>query len=532
MARACAPRYVHEMHCPARSNRRPLLLLPIVTSVVLSVLSAPLTAFAGPPTLWDLAAPDPEDHHERPPGWDLFAVPELPPVAIASEYPLAAGFVPANAANFLVNGMESFDYVVVHTMQGSYGGTISWFQNPNSQVSTHYVMRSGDGEVTQMVLDKDRGYHVGSMNRYALGIEHEGFVDDPGKWYTWATYNSSARLVRWLTIKHDIPVDRDHIVGHSELPNQSHTDPGSGWNWTLYMALIRELVAPGEIRGVAVDRSQACTLTASVDTVIKRSAMATALNAPEDLCQIAAGTQLQYWHARRDIDGHHRLFMPPGEGPCAGVNGLDADGYIIAAEFSALCPDEAIAAAGATLQLDGGAQTVAAADGSFVFVTGQGAHTVDAWADGLYEPASEGIELAVYPGARLVIALDPVPAPDPVDTDSDSSDAAGEASGTASSSDPSGPGDSSGAADPSNPSGPTEASDEGGLTSAGAESGISGQPTEGSPEDPYFPQPALPEGYGQDDLAGCACRHDPSAPGGLLPLALGLLGLAARRRRS
>jgi hypothetical protein len=494
--------------------------LSLVPALLLPMLSAPRTAAAAPPSPWDLAEADGEDHHERPPGWDSFAVPELPPIAIASEYPLAAGFVAANAANFLADGMESFDYVVVHTMQGSYGGTISWFQNPASKVSTHYVMRSGDGEVTQMVLDKDRGYHVGSMNRYALGIEHEGFVEDPGKWYTWATYSSSALLVRWLTLKHDIPLDRDHVVGHVELPNQTHTDPGKGWNWTLYMALLREVVAPGELRGVAIDRSRACTLTASVDTVIKRSALATDLNAPEDLCQVPAGAQLQYWHARRDIDGHHRLLMPPGEGPCAGVNGLDADGYIIAADFSALCPDEAIAAAGVTLQLDGGAQTVAAADGSFVFVAGQGAHTVDATAEGLYEPASEGVELAVYPGARLVIALDPVPAPmpDPVDSDSDSSDSSdssGEVGGEA----------SSGATGP-------DSGDSGGLTSTsgGPAPDSSGQPTEGLPQDPFLPQPALPEGYGQDGQAGCGCRQAPSAPAGLLML--GLLGLALARRRS
>jgi len=518
----------------ARSTRccGPTLLL-----LVIPALSTPTIAAAALPGItpgaWDLAEPEPEDHHERPPGWDSFAVPELPPVAIASEYPLAAGFVPANAANFLANGMESFDYVVVHTMQGSYGGTISWFQNPNSKVSTHYVMRSGDGEVTQMVLDKDRGYHVGSMNRYALGIEHEGFVDDPGKWYTWAQYSSSAQLVRWLTIKHDIPVDRDHIVGHVELPNQSHTDPGPGWNWNLFMALVREVVPPGEIRGVAVDRSRACTLTAAVDTVIKRNALATDLNPPEDLCQVPAGAQLQYWHARRDIDGHHRLIMPPGEGPCAGVNGLDADGYIIAAEFNALCPDEAIAAAGVTLQLDGGAQTVAAADGSFLFAAGQGAHTVDASAAGLYEPASEGLDLAVYPGARLVIALDPVPAPepDPVDSDSgsdsdgDSSDAAGEVGGET-------------AGEAGEVGGETtdeagESGGEGGLMSTGGDPppGSSGQPTEGSPGDPFLPQPALPEGYGQDDLAGCGCRQGPSAPVGPLSLALGLLGLAGVRRR-
>ncbi len=212
--------------------------------------------------------------------------------------------------------------------------------------------------------------------------------------------------------------------------------------------------------------------------------------------------------------------MPPGEGPCAGVNGLDADGYIIAADFSALCPDEAIAAAGVTLQLDGGAQTVAAADGSFVFVAGQGAHTVDATAEGLYEPATEGVELAVYPGARLVIALDPVPAPmpDPVDSDSDSdsdsSGAVGEVGGEAS----------------SGTTGPD--SDAGGLTSTSGDPApaTSGQPTDGLPQDPFLPQPALPAGYGQDDLAGCGCRQAPLAPGGLLML--GLLGLALGRRRA
>jgi len=492
-----------------------------VTSIVLPSASAT----AAPPNPWDLGALDPEDHHERPAGWDSFAVPEYPAIPITSEYPLASAFVPANAANFLPNAMVSYDHVVVHTMQGSYNGSIAWFQNPNSQASAHYLMRSVDGDVTQMVLDKDRAYHVGTMNRYALGIEHEGYVEDPGKWYTWPTYSSSARLTRWLTIKHDIPVDRDHIVGHVELPNQTHTDPGPGWNWTLYMALVREVISPGEIRGVAVDRSKACTLTAAVDTVVKRSALATDLNAPADLCPIPAGASLKYWHARRDIDGHHRLLMPAGEGPCAGVNGLDADGYIIAADFDPLCPDEAIAAAGVTLQLDGGAQVVAAADGSFMFVTGQGGHTIDALAEGLYEPASEDVELAVYPGARLVIALDPVPAPDPGDTDS-SGDATGDTG-----------------ADVSGDPDPTTSGDAGGLTASGDPDPTTTDPTttdptttdptttSGAPDDPFMPMPALPDGYGQDADAGCACDQGASTPGGPLLLALGLLGLRLRRRR-
>jgi hypothetical protein len=503
---------------PAARSIRPrgLASLLFVASIVLPWLSPGIAAAAPQLAPWGLGDLDPEDHHERPPGWDAFAVPELPPIPIASEYPLASAFIPADPANFLADAMVSYDYVVVHTMQGSYNGSISWFQNPDSQVSAHYLMRSVDGDITQMVLDKDRAYHVGTMNRYALGIEHEGFVEDPDKWYTWATYNSSARLARWLTIKHDIPVDRDHIVGHVELPNQTHTDPGPGWNWTLYMALVREVVPPGEIRGVAVDRSKACSLTAAVDTVIKRSAMATDLNPPEDLCQVPAGAILKYWHARRDIDGHHRLFMPPGEGPCAGVNGLDADAYIIAADFGPLCADEAIAAVGATVQLDGGAQAVVAADGSFTFTTGQGGHTIDAWAEGLYEPASEGVDLAVYPGARLVIALDPAPAPmpDPGDTDTDttSGDAAGDVSG-----------------DPD----PTTSGDPGVLTgSSGApEPASTSLPTGGAPDDPFLPRPALPDGYGEDDAAGCACAQGPSAPAGPLLLTLGLLGLGLGRRR-
>jgi len=481
-------------------------------------------AWDGP---WKAADPDGEDHHERPPGWDDFAVPQLPPVAIESEYPLAAAFVPANAANFLPDGIESYDYVVVHTMQGSYNGSIAWFQNPNSQVSAHYCMQSKDGEVTQMVLDKDRGYHVGTMNRYALGIEHEGYVEDPDKWYTWATYSSSARLTRWLTIKHDIPVDRDHIVGHVELPNQSHTDPGKGWNWTLYMALVNEVVPPGQIRGVAVDRSRACTLTASVDTFIKPTAMRTDLQAPETLCPIAAGTTLQYWHARRDIDGHHRLFMPAGEGPCVGVDGLDADGYIIAADFSALCPDESIAAVGATVQIDGGMPVVVDADGSFSFAAGQGAHTLDAWADGVYELASEPVDVAVYPGARVVIALDPVPAPETTDGTGDTGDAGdtgGEASGT---------GDAAGevTGDPGGTAG-TGVGEVGGLpgtSSDGGGPGTGGQPTDGfSTGEPS--QPALPDGYGQDDESGCGCRQPTPAPASPALLALGLLALGRRRR--
>jgi MYXO-CTERM domain-containing protein len=483
-------------------------------------------ARAGGPDLpadWTIPAPDGEDPHERPPGWDDYAAPEPPPFAIAPEYPLAAAFVPANANNFTPDGIESFDYVVVHTMQGSYAGTIAWFQNPNSSVSTQYVMRSSDGEVTQMVLDKDRAYHVGSMNRYSLGIEHEGFVDDPGKWYTWATYTASARLTRWLTHQHAIPVDRDHVVGHVELPNQTHTDPGPGWNWDLYMALIRETLLPGELHAVVVDRSKACKLVAPGDTWLKRAAMPTDTLAAADRCPVPAGSELTYFHARTDIDGHHYLYMPGGEGPCAGVGGLDLEAYVPAGEVTALCVPEAMAAVGATVRLDGGAPVAVGPDGGVVFPAGPGAHTLDVAADGLYEPASDGIDLDVHPGGRLVIALDPVPAPDPTggdtsgdpgttgDPGTDGSDAAGDVGSDAG--DVAGDGTGGG---------------QGGEASDAAGDATGAPPTSdgGGEVGGISSLPALPDGYGQDDDAGCSCRSAPPTP-----LLMGLFALGLRRRR-
>ncbi len=160
--------------------------------------------------------------------------------------PTALGFpgarwVPAVAGNYRVasRGAADINYVVVHTTQGSYAGTISWFQNTAAGVSSHYVVRSSDGDLTQMVDDKDVAYHDACFNTESIGIEHEGFVDDPGRWYTEAMYMRSAALTAWLCDQYGIPKDRMHIYGHGDAPDCSdHTDPGAGWDWNHYLALV------------------------------------------------------------------------------------------------------------------------------------------------------------------------------------------------------------------------------------------------------------------------------------------------------
>lgn len=169
------------------------------------------------------------------------------------QYPPAL-WNPADPSNFSSRNGVPVSAITIHTVQGSYAGAISWAQNPSANVSYHYVIRSSDGQVTQMVLEEDKAWHVGSENPYTIGYEHEGYVDNP-VWYTNAMYNSSADLSRDIVNSgYGIPALRTYygpatigintlggctkIKGHQHYPNQSHTDPGQYWDWQKYYHLI------------------------------------------------------------------------------------------------------------------------------------------------------------------------------------------------------------------------------------------------------------------------------------------------------
>lgn len=162
---------------------------------------------------------------------------------------LIAQFIPASTSNYTDSSRSSVDMVVIHTMEGSYSGSISWFQNPSAGGSAHYMVRSSDGEITQMIDEEDTAWHAGhwDTNSRSIGIEHEGYISDPGKWYTEAMYSASARLTRDICDRYGIPIDRTHIIGHTEVPgcaysgggSNCHTDPGSGWDWNKYIDLVK-----------------------------------------------------------------------------------------------------------------------------------------------------------------------------------------------------------------------------------------------------------------------------------------------------
>lgn len=196
------------------------------------------------------------------------------------DYPGRATYV--QSPNYS-NGRSTYEFVVIHTMQGSYAGSRSWFLNTSAQVSSHYLVRSSDGEVTQMVEHADTAWHAQCYNSRSIGIEHEGYVQDPARWYTDAMYTESAKLTRYIADRHGIPKTRTRIIGHAEVaPNCNtggHTDPGSGWNWTKYMGLVTGGTTPpanGTLIGVIFQAGSSTNRVAGAVVTVNGQSVTTA----------------------------------------------------------------------------------------------------------------------------------------------------------------------------------------------------------------------------------------------------------------
>lgn len=124
--------------------------------------------------------------------------------------------------------------IVIQIMEGSLDGTDSWFTSPRSNVSAHYGI-GHNGELHQYVKEEDTAWHAGRVdhpswrlikpaeeeagkyinpNYYTIGIEHEGW--EQTEW-TEEMYQTSSKLIAAIADRWDIPLDRDHVVGHHEI---------------------------------------------------------------------------------------------------------------------------------------------------------------------------------------------------------------------------------------------------------------------------------------------------------------------------
>jgi N-acetyl-anhydromuramyl-L-alanine amidase AmpD len=145
--------------------------------------------------------------------------------------------------------------IIVHTCEGSYVGCWSWLTNAASGVSAHYVVDESGSEISYLVEEPMRAWHISAVydcllnrsrrcdlsgvqsNHFTIGIEHAGFASQPS--FPAAQIDISARLVCQLTKRHDIPRDGQHIVAHAQLQPWNRKDPGPNWPWIGYLALVQ-----------------------------------------------------------------------------------------------------------------------------------------------------------------------------------------------------------------------------------------------------------------------------------------------------
>lgn len=135
------------------------------------------------------------------------------------------------------------DTVVIHTTEGSAPSALSWFgmdHKPSGQgpTSAHYLIGK-DGTLYSLVPENKIAYHAGNwnVNTRSIGIELEGKSGDPSM-FTTSMLASLVVLLRTLSRKYGIVLDRKHIIGHNEVPGATHTDPGRFFPWDKVMNAV------------------------------------------------------------------------------------------------------------------------------------------------------------------------------------------------------------------------------------------------------------------------------------------------------
>lgn len=119
--------------------------------------------------------------------------------------------------------------IIAHTTDGSYAATAAWFADPESGVSSHYLVGL-DGAVAQFVEEEDTAHHAGRVrdpsaallsgenpNLYTIGIEFEDGGDPEGVRRTDEQYAAGAGLIAGIAHRWRISLDREHVIGHREV---------------------------------------------------------------------------------------------------------------------------------------------------------------------------------------------------------------------------------------------------------------------------------------------------------------------------
>jgi N-acetyl-anhydromuramyl-L-alanine amidase AmpD len=198
-----------------------------------------------------------------------------PDLAVAPDYPVSGTiWRPSPNYNARPTGtVGTVQMVIIHTCEGSYSSCWSWLTNSAAQASAHYVVNESGSEISQLVREASRAWHIAatydcnlnsgvkcnlsgySSNHFTIGIEHGGFASQSS--FPVGQIDASARLSCDISKAYGIPRDRYHYVAHGQLQPYNRTDPGPNWPWTDYLNRINSHCGSTGTTGIVVDNNNA-----------------------------------------------------------------------------------------------------------------------------------------------------------------------------------------------------------------------------------------------------------------------------------
>ncbi|NBD09850.1 MULTISPECIES: N-acetylmuramoyl-L-alanine amidase [Corallococcus] len=185
-----------------------------------------------------------------------FARPPVRALAAGPDY-AASIWRPAPTTNYgtrTTGAAGDPSMIIIHTCEGSYSSCWSWLTNTAAGVSAHYVVNESGSEISQLVREANRAYHIGAnydctlnsnkecwlngtqSNHFTIGIEHGGYASQTS--FPAGQIDASAKLSCDIARDNAILKDSYHIVAHGKLQPATRTDPGPNWPWSSYLSKI------------------------------------------------------------------------------------------------------------------------------------------------------------------------------------------------------------------------------------------------------------------------------------------------------
>ncbi len=154
-------------------------------------------------------------------------------------------------------GVTRPDILLLHyTGMPTGEGAQAWLCNPESQVSSHYIVHE-DGRVVQMVPEDRRAWHAGQsswagetdINSRSIGIEIANGGHPAGlPNYPDRQIESLIELCRECVERHQIAPER--VLAHSDVAPVRKVDPGENFPWSkLHHAGVGHWVEPAPLGG-------------------------------------------------------------------------------------------------------------------------------------------------------------------------------------------------------------------------------------------------------------------------------------------